>query len=196
MINRPRDEHDPALPVPASDAAPAPPNLTQLFHEHNASLVQLLRARLRSDQEARDVAQEAYVRLLQLDRLGTISYLRTYLFRTALNLATDRLRSAAVRTVMHRDPVFDPGVDELSPDRVALAEENLGAVTRALDALPAKTRHAFLLHRFAGLETHEVAQRLGVTDRMVRHHLVKALLCCRRALHGEAPVGDEAGGVS
>src|SRR6267142_2354599 len=67
--------------------------VNRLFREHNRSLMNFLVKRLRSAQEARDVAQEAYVRLLQLDRIGTVSYLRSYLFRTALNIATDRLRS-------------------------------------------------------------------------------------------------------
>lgn len=156
--------------------------LVRLFHEHNASLVQLLRAKLRSDQEARDVAQEAYVRLLQLDRLGAVSYLRTYLFRTALNIATDRLRSACVRNLVHRDPLFDPGVNELSPERAALAQEELQRVTSALSSLPPKPRYAFLLYRFGDLEIEEVAERLGVSDRMVRNYVLQALLCCREAL--------------
>jgi RNA polymerase sigma factor (sigma-70 family) len=166
---------------PAQDS-PERCELVRLFHEHNASLVQLLRARLRSDQEARDVAQEAYVRLLQLDRLGAVSYLRTYLFRTALNIATDRLRSASVRNAVHRDPLFDLGVDEISPERRALAEDELRRVTAALASLPPKPRYAFLLYRFADLDIDEVAERLGVTERMVRNYVLQALLCCRAAL--------------
>jgi RNA polymerase sigma factor (sigma-70 family) len=175
-----------ATPSPGEEPTPqaqgATLDLARLFEEHNASLVQLLRAKLRSDQEARDVAQEAYVRLLQLDRIGTVSYLRSYLFRTALNIATDRLRSTTVRNAAHRDPIFDPGVNELSPDRAALAEDELRVVAIALESLPPKPRYAFLLHRFADLDLDEVAERLGVTERMVRNYVLRALLCCRAAL--------------
>lgn len=170
-------------PEPADKAA-AGSELARLFHEHNASLVQLLRARLRSDQEARDVAQEAYVRLLQLDRMDAVSYLRTYLFRTAFNIATDRLRSAKVRQSSSRDPVFDVQVNEITPDRVALADEALSQVAAALEQLAPKPRYAFLLHRFAGVEIAEVATRMGVSDRMVRKYITQALLCCRQALEG------------
>jgi RNA polymerase sigma factor (sigma-70 family) len=183
--------------VESTPAAPADgPELARLFQEHNASLVQLLRARLRSDQEARDVAQEAYVRLLQLDRLGTVSYLRTYLFRTALNIATDRLRNAAMRGAALRDPVFDQGVDELTPEKNLLAQEELGAVEHALADLPPQERYAFLLHRFAGLEIDEVAQRLGVTERSVRNYIVRALLRCRGALTQlRSPAARQTGGA-
>lgn len=168
-------------------------DLARLFEEHNGSLIQLLRAKLRSDQEARDVAQEAYVRLLQLDRLGTVSYLRSYLFRTALNIATDRLRSASVRTAAHRDPIFECRVDELSPDRTALAQDELRVVSAALEALPPKPRYAFLLHRFADLDIEEVASRLGVSDRMVRNYIVQGMLCCRTALNDARKKQNEAG---
>lgn len=184
------------------DARPEPSpagtgsDLARLFEEHNAALIALLRAKLRSNQEARDVAQEAYVRLLQLDRLGTVSYLRTYLFRTALNIATDRLRSASVRVAAHRDPIFDPRVDEISPDRLALAEDELRVIAAALESLPAKPRYAFLLHRFADLDIDEVAGRLGVTERMVRNYILQGMLCCRAALDNARKRQAETGGSS
>ncbi len=184
---------------PASDPEPpekasAGSELARLFHEHNASLVQLLRARLRSDQEARDVAQEAYVRLLQLDRMDAVSYLRTYLFRTAFNIATDRLRSAKVRQSSSRDPLFDVQVDEITPDRVAVADEALRRVAAALEELAPKPRYAFLLHRFAGVEIAEVATRMGVSDRMVRKYITQALACCRQALEAVPGAGAKTGG--
>lgn len=173
---------DPPSHVQPPAVAGGASELARLFRQHNASLVQLLRARLRSDEEAWDVAQEAYVRMLQLDRIGTVSYLRTYLFRTAFNIATDRLRSHIVRRESHRDPMFDPGVEERSPDRFAAASEALHAVEAALAALPPKVRETFLLYRFGELEAGEVARRMGVTDRMVRYYVRQALGACRAAM--------------
>ena len=49
--------------------------VARLFADHNASLIRFLRLRLNSDQEARDVAQEAYVRLPQLDEPGAVGFL-------------------------------------------------------------------------------------------------------------------------
>src|SRR5947209_4337020 len=76
----------------ALDGAPACPDVGRLFREHNQTLVRYLRARLGSEQEAKEVAQEAYVKLLQLERVGAISFMRAYLFRIAANLAIDRIR--------------------------------------------------------------------------------------------------------
>jgi RNA polymerase sigma factor (sigma-70 family) len=167
---------------PAQDSDTTGPGLTQLFEEHNAMLLHLLRAKLHSDQEARDVAQEAYVRMLQLDRLGTVSYLRAYLFRTALNIATDRLRMSGVRRTAHRDPLFVALVDEVSPERAVTATDELRAVQRAIETLPPKIREAFELHNFAELELSEVAAQMGLSERSVRNYIADALVCCREVI--------------
>src|SRR5690349_21679683 len=47
--------------------------LTKLFEAHNRKLVSFLARRLGNEAEAREVAQEAYVRVLQLDQPGAVS---------------------------------------------------------------------------------------------------------------------------
>src|SRR5688572_18406531 len=68
----------------------------RLFEEHNRSLLGFLVHKLNSEAEAHDVAQEAYVRLLQLEEPSAVSFLKAYLFRIADNLAVDRLRHRRV----------------------------------------------------------------------------------------------------
>ena len=79
-----------------------------VISDHNRLLVGYLTSRLRSEQEAKEVAQEAYVRLLQLQDPGTSSLLRAYLFKTATNLAIDRLRHRRVERQAEAQPeLFD-----------------------------------------------------------------------------------------
>src|SRR3569833_3418857 len=80
-------------PAPTDDRSQL---VSRLFQEHNRALVRKQTARLHCEQEARDVAQEAYVRLLQLEEPGAVSFLKAYLFRIASNLAVDRIRQRAV----------------------------------------------------------------------------------------------------
>ena len=165
------------------NAEPLTPDAVErLFAEHNRSLIRFLRTRLRSDQEARDVAQEAYVRLLQIDQPGTVSFLRAYLFRTALNIATDRARAATIRLLAHQDPVFDDVATEPDPERMASAREQLRLVDQSLAELPTKPRLAFLWHRVSDMKIEDVAERLGVSDRMVRKYIVQALVHVRMRL--------------
>src|SRR6185369_14865836 len=60
----------------AADASAATRLIERLFREHNETLLLFLRARLNCEADANEVAQEAYVRLLQLDRPDQPSFLR------------------------------------------------------------------------------------------------------------------------
>src|ERR1700733_2821570 len=69
-----------------------------LFREHNQALIGFLLGRVNSQQEAQEIAQEAYVRMLELDTAGAVGFLRAYLFKLAANLAVDRARQRATHT--------------------------------------------------------------------------------------------------
>src|SRR5580698_8181291 len=131
--------------------AGAPVDIAGLFREHNAALLRFAAAKLGSEQEARDVAQEAYVRLLQLDRPETIGYLRAFLFKITANLAMDRLR--ARRRMPPSQAVADEDVVpfELSPERHCAGREMVAVLRLALAELPTKCREIFVLHRIEGL---------------------------------------------
>ena len=188
MVRR-LDEEKPA--GRASSAAQADA-VSRLFVEHNSTLVRFLRLRLPSDQDAREIAQEAYVRLLQLDEPGAVSFLRAYLFRIASNLATDRLRRVAVRQSAHGDPIFELGNDEIGPERQLAEREQLAIVESAIGELPGNVRTAFLLHRLDGMSMREIGIRLSVSERTAYNYVVRAMVHCRATLDG-ANQGCEGG---
>ena len=157
----------------------------RLFDEHNASLVQFLRTRLRSNEEAREVAQEAYVRLLQLDNPEAVSYFRAFLFKTAGNIAVDRIRKnsreqgRSLFNVLHDE--------EPSAEQTAVRRQTIRRVERSLEDLPPKCRKAFLLARIYGLSTREIAAQMHMSTRMIRNYLVQA------TLHVEQCVDESSG---
>lgn len=154
----------------------------QLFNDHNRALLCFLRARLGSDAEARDVAQEAYVRLLELDNLIAVGFLRAYLFRVAANIAIDRLRHNAVRESLCSSELIEALADERSPERIAMAAEDLSVLKRVVSDLPEKCRNAFVWHVFGGQSTSQIARHLGLTDRMIRLYVAHALALCKKGL--------------
>ena len=176
-----------ASPDPADDAGSAAPERAELFNrlfrEHNRSLMRFLVSRLRSVHEARDVAQEAYVRLLQLHQPGAVSLLRSYLFRTAANLAVDRLRRRAVRDRASIE-LFDEFSEEAMPERAAMAQQEFEHVRAAIASLPLKTRQVFVMRVIDGVPAPEVARRMNLKERMVREHVARALAECKRSLNG------------
>jgi len=159
-----------------------------LFREHNRVLVSFLRARLQSEQDAREIAQEAYVKLLQLDRPGAVSFLRSYLFRTAANLAVDRLRQRETRRRAELLEIFEP-VDMVStpPESNVAAAQDLSFIKSCLQELPKSWREAFIRNRALGESEVSIAKSLGLSDRMIRNYLVQTLSYCHARIEGETP---------
>lgn len=166
--------------------------VSQLFRDQNRALVGYLTTRLGSRQEAREVAQEAYVRLLQMRDPGSPELLRAYLFRTATNIAIDRLRHGKVRQRLQQQPqLLEESIpvdgERGDPARQLLAREQAEQLLGFLQELPPKCQQVFNLHRLEEVAQHEVAARLGFSERMVRRYITYAMVYCHLRLEGMTP---------
>jgi RNA polymerase sigma-70 factor (ECF subfamily) len=150
-----------------------------LFQQYGRDLLGFLRARLRGS-DAEDIAQKAYLQLLQHPDPGTIQNARAYLFRTANNLMLNHVRHQRVRG----DHVeFDADPDAVSsplplPDAELESARELQQLREVLAELPPLCRHAFLLHRLDGLTHAQIARRLGVSPRTVERYIIRAFDLC------------------
>jgi RNA polymerase sigma-70 factor (ECF subfamily) len=157
--------------------------ITRLFREHNEALIRFLALRLRSQQEAREVAQEAYVRVLNLEQPGAVSFLRAFLFKTAANLAVDRIRhEQTARRMTKAGKFWEELAGVPSAEQSAANAQELSLASKLIDELPPKCRRAFLLHKVYGLEFPEIAKQMGLKERMVRNYVVRAVMFCRAGL--------------
>lgn len=159
-------------------------SVADLFRSHNQALVRFLVLRLQSVQEAREVAQEAYVRLLQLDKPALGNFMRAYLFRIASNIAVDRLRRRKSESRVASRELFDELDYHEEPERRTAAAQELEVIQDCLDELPENCRDAFVMHRLEGLSVDDIAERLNVTGRMVRHHLQRAIVYFQLRIEG------------
>jgi RNA polymerase sigma factor (sigma-70 family) len=183
------------IPAPADDvtdierqtAADRSALVSQLFRDNNRALIRFLLAHLSNEQEAREVAQEAYVKLLQLDQPEAISYLRTYLFRTAVNLAIDRARRRDRKERIERLDLFDEWSHNDSVEQAVLAEQEVVLVKQAVAELKPKYLRAFVLHKFHDRSIAEVAAEMQLTPRMVRSYIARSVFYCQLRLDGYSP---------
>lgn len=181
------------ISAPEADRAAHVARVERLFREHNASLLGFLRARLHSAQEAREIAQEAYVRLLDLDNPNAVSYLRAYLFRTAANLATNRLQQRSSREQIDTLVFFEPEPVGAPPERQLTAEQELALIRQALEELPPKCRMAFILYQLHDLTLEETAKRMSLQTRMVKRYVARALAHCKRVMDEQSQAQRRSG---
>jgi RNA polymerase sigma factor (sigma-70 family) len=152
-------------------------------------LVRLLSWRTGRPDIAKDLVHETYIKLAAREPGERVDNPRSYVLRTATNLAIDWLR----RDVRLRGvDVSDEGIEDVEdlaarPEAALLDQERLRLLNEALLELPQNARQALLLNRVEGLTQAEIARRLGVSESMVTKYIAQALRHCRawRARMGE-----------
>jgi RNA polymerase sigma-70 factor, ECF subfamily len=125
---------------------------------------------LRDQEDAWDVAQEAFVRAWQaLPTFRGQSAFYTWLFRIAMNLASDRLRQrGASGRAFGTERVPEEDFERLmvdqdsGPDDEAARTETRARIERALAALPAHHRTIIMLSDLEGLSYKEIAEVLDI----------------------------------
>jgi len=173
-------------PSTAKDSNNYRQRIAELFETHNQKLLRFLTHRLHSLRDAEEVAQEAYVRLLQLDAPEKVCCLRAFLFKTAANLAIDRLKSSTRRGQLDQlescqDPLYEPSLET-----GFAAQQILLTTLLAIDELPPKWRHAFLRHRLHGERVADIAQSMDLAVRTIQLYVERAMIhCAARLQDGE-----------
>ncbi len=153
---------------------------------------------LGSDEEARDVAQEAFLRAYQA--IGTFkkeARFSSWLYQIATNLCRDRLRRRKTRATVSLEALEESGpvMVETRPgaDERLLERDLARAVRRAVSELPEEQREVVILKEYQELTFLEIAQALDVPVSTVKTRLYRGLGQLRLRLerdgvHGAAPV--------
>lgn len=159
--------------------------LHELYVDHHGWLFSWLRRVLGCPQNAADVSHDTFIRLLRSpDKLADMRQPRAYLSTTARRLIIDESRRKRLEAVylaeLAQQGEHSDGAP--SPERIHATLELLERLCFALDGLGAKAREVFLLRYLDQLPQAEIAQRLSISERMVRRHLVQALVHCNQVL--------------
>ena len=164
--------------------ADAPDPLVQrAVTEFGPDLLRYLARRVRGGTDARDVAQETYVRLLRLDRKDLIRDPLPYIYRLAANL---------IHELDLRRGTDDARLLRWTRERATDAPATLDAqadahtvrtrIHEALAQLSPKCRAVLIFHRRDGMTYDEIGTHLGLSRSMVKKYLAIGLRHCRAQL--------------
>ena len=154
--------------------------------EHRDELLHYLRKRLGDRELAADLAQETLSRMMKYRNAGDIEDHRQMLFRIANNLIFEHHRTRQRHHAGDHHSLDDTGPLRSSEPPVEAIVDARQAIDillkRTIGDLPPKCRLAFMLSRFDGLSYPQIADRMGISVKMVEKHITKALLACRAAV--------------
>lgn len=149
-----------------------------LYSEHHQWLRGWLRKKMGNAFDADDLSHDTFVKLLgKLDQL-VIQDPRAYLSTIAHGLVVNHWRRQDLERAYLETLAQTPELSAPSPETCALVLEVLLTLDALLDTLNPKARCAFLLSQLEGLTYLEIAERLAVSERMVKKYMAQAMLQC------------------
>jgi RNA polymerase sigma-70 factor, ECF subfamily len=153
--------------------------INQLFTGLRTPIYRYLVEAFGNPAEAEEITQEAFLRLYRAWRRGEeIVNARAWLFRTAHNLALDRLKSGKFTQTLEAEAwqrLAETRADgRLNPEQHALARERLARVQQALALLSPQEKQCLHL-RAEGFRYREIGEILGLSQWTVVEFLRRAL---------------------
>ena len=151
------------------------------------ALMRMLRNHWRLSDELEDFRQDIYVRIYNHAlRQGFPDNAAAFLFATARNLIVDsarRSRLVSMESVSDFDFLAESNADELSPERIVSAREEIFLLQAAINDLPPRCRDVVKLRKIEGCSQRTIAERLGVTESTVEKHLKHGLFILAQTLY-------------
>lgn len=144
----------------------------QLYRSHQSWLHQWLRQKLGNTDQAADLVQDTFIKLLQTrDELFGIKEPRAYLTSIAKNLLIDQVRRKRI------EQAYLDGLSQMEYmlDAVASPEDQMQIIQainqlcKALEGVSEKAQQAFILHYLEGYTHKEIAERLNVSTKMIQN---------------------------
>ena len=154
-----------------------------LVLKYQNKIIQLVYRYVHDPEEARDVAQEAFIKAYKaLGRFRGDSAFYTWLYRIAINTAKNYLVASGRRPPKSDIDAQDAeqydgatGLKEYAtPERLLLRDEIQDSIAKAIDELPDELRTAITLRELEGLSYEEIAQTMDCPIGTVRSRIFRA----------------------
>lgn len=177
----------PRAEPPVSAEAAMPDLVERAIHRYDAAVRGFLRWKMGVDEDdVQDAMQETYERLLRYRQSEWEELPRALVMRIAASVVIDRARHRASCRAGHHVPMddFDLESGEATPERRALAQEDMALVREAIRAMPGRCREVFVLSRIKGMSYQEIADQLAISVKAVEKNISRALALCRHRVGG------------
>ncbi len=155
--------------------------LTDTFLNYRKSIRRLL-SKIVSIDAIDDIVQETFVRSFEADLKQEIKYPRSYMFKTAKNLALNHVNKW--------DNKYNDSIEDFALSPVELtsrsfeddyeSKERFLFFCKATEQLEGSVRKCFILKKVYGLSQKEIAQYLSLSESTVEKHIAKGLLSCAK----------------
>ena len=130
----------------------------------------------------KDKAQDAFVTLWDNCKKVTFAKAKSYLFTIANNMMLNEIKHQKV--VLRHQKIGAKHYTNETPEFILEQEEYLDKYNNVLSSLKEEQRVAFLLSKVEGKKHSEIAEYLGVTQKVVEYRIYSAFNILKKELEG------------
>lgn len=162
--------------------------VTGAYQKYDGELRRYLSRRLHNEQDARELAQEVWTRLLRINDATQILEPLAYIYRTASNVIVEfRMRRQRERVAFDTaasDHFAEHPLDLPQDDEMLERLHGQAQLEKALASLPKTYRDILVLKVTQGLSYQQIGEQLGFSAKTVEQYFFRAmgLLKTRRNL--------------
>lgn len=166
----------------------------QLVRTYDQSVLRMALNLLHSQEDARDVYQEAFLRVFRkLPQFRFDCSFSTWLYRIVANLCLDQLRKRKVRKEeassvetgsgeLDRFQLLPEQRADVDPQRQLFSSEVSRRINSVLETLTPRERLVFEMRHYQGMRLRAIGESLGVTEEAAKNCLFRATQKMRAAL--------------
>ncbi len=157
--------------------------LIALYEESYDKVARYIFIRIGNQQEAEDLASETFVEALRsLDSYEERGLpMEAWIFKIAHNIVVDYLRKVSKKQMVNLDEVTI--ASDSNPEEIAVSNDQMVRVTKALGGLSASQREVIALRFFSGLSSIECGKVMGKQPGAVREMQSAAIKSLRQVLY-------------
>lgn len=170
-----------------------------MVDRHQARAYRLASSILGNEADARDVSQEAFIRLYQsAGRFDGRSRFSTWFYRILVNLCIDHQRRnrwwrrlaplagpGSGDDPNEKERAFDPPSGEAGPEAEAMLKQSIRRLRPALEKLSPQQRAAVLLQTQEGFTSREIGEVLKCSEATARVHVHRGIAQLRKLLQND-----------
>ena len=155
----------------------------EIYNRYAERLAGFAASKLYNLDDARDILHDMFVKLWEgREQLNITSTLQSYLFAIMRHRIIDKIRKNITREdyaamAQSLSTVYDAGIE-----KQVEANELKQTIDKSLDQLSPRIKEIYKLSREEGLNNHEIAERLNLSEQTVKNQLSAALKHLRGSL--------------
>ena len=150
------------------------------FEAYRKDILAFMRRRVRSPEQAEDLLQQVFLKVMQRSDISEIRNPEAYLRATARHVLADFYRSQNARDkgIVLEFQEFRHADETWSPGKSLQSRQFLDRLAAVLDSLSSQVQKAFVLSRVYGYTYSEIGRALSISPRTVEKHVAKAVARC------------------